>query len=407
MPAVMTETRNRRWRWWLTIALSAAWVGMEGVSFVYVRAFRSWRSQLIAEENAQSRQYRRVSLHPMTVAKSASTIYMDAFRLVSINNSQQQKLHALASGVDAGGASSRLKNECAAAVSAFEMADAFDRCEWGLSDDLSGALFDEYSRAIALADCLGLEGREAESVDDLNGAAAHYFDALTLASDLSVGNQVMAVTGVSAFETGVAGLIRIVKSPHIVREQLEYLQGGLVAYEEKLPSLEASLRLERIQLAQGIENEARQGFFDGGVSGLLPWHVPIAWHVRRNRRALDMLAGIGVRDAAKRHTFETSLDRAVDTGDSPMLKAAGMKAWSVLAARLDRATLRFHAVRGAVDALITFSGANQYPPNLDALTPPAVRQYSLEYMNSETHPNCLNIRSRVDTRDVIIFDICK
>jgi hypothetical protein len=387
--------------------------GMVGGTFAldsagswYLRHRDRSRLEAISEAKAKVATYRRPIVFGRHLNQNAALWYEQAF--AQTEEPPVRVLRHLQSTVSAGYHNlqptdvTQFQRHCSESVGPL-VGDAMRcvRCDWRLGYDFSeSATFPAAGRALALANCLTLEGHKRARGRDWRGAADFYLRTVAFGCDLSMGNLVMNVIAIAAAQAGAESLGQLLSDLDHEPGLKTSLQKQLGILQDNLPDARSALRFDRLQLTSGLATEVRTFATEqrNGLRRFVPWQALAAWHLSTDSAILEVLAKAEeARNRRERVQLAQEIRRRAALGWSRVLKNEISDHWVGVSASADDLSTMYAAVRVGFGLEDAFSGSGAYPLNLGEMAAlPAAHRLRYERADDGQSYRLLGLRGAED-----------
>jgi hypothetical protein len=297
----------------LSCGLALPYALADVASRAYLRRYATWRLSEIAAEHARTDAYRRSVLVGDPTEQNAAIWYRRSFaRLQLLPEGSEQvvaravvRLSNRADTVLLAAASQSCEEASSARMFAARHAA---RCDWELSSLNDDGQIDA-KHAWLLGNCMVLRGYHDARGHDRGTAAQGYFEALSFASDLSQADYLASFVSMTVAGAALEGLANTAagwddtKSLRATRETLS-------RFATRLPTIDAGLRLAKLEIATNLQIEATASdrHRPWGLRAIW-WPLVGAWRLAHQTSVLKLLQQLSeTRTTADRKRLATTID---------------------------------------------------------------------------------------------------
>jgi hypothetical protein len=379
---------------WLAAGCFLTAIAVEIGGSIYVHQHDARLQSEIALERAHAADYRRPVIFGDGLAQNAADWYRRAF--ATISKPDRETLLALNSAAAVGPAGDfatrqTLLNGPCRQVDASALRDALRciHCDWKLPYDAIEPATAFSTRSLLAAECMVLEGDRFATAGDSQAAVRSYLQPIAMACDFGMGGLLLNAEADMIAETSLRAMARLVgRTP--AATLLDSLSRQLAEFERDLPTADAAIQFERLQLLTVVSK----------VERTKSWGLA-AWRLGHDERTLNDIVRIDRVDGGPEGwQLHERIKQRIAAAGSPMVRTSNADQWISFKMSAEIVRQSYGAVQIAIALEKLRISAGDYPNDAAAFQT-ALNAYGLTYRRTKDGYQLTGARNR-DAQAVIL-----
>jgi hypothetical protein len=367
--------RVRLLKWLVAICFLSA-IATEVAGSVYVHEHEKRLQREIAQERQRAAEHRRPVMFGNALDQNAADSYRRAF--ATTNQPDRETLLALDNAADVGpdGDSARRETLLTGAcrqVDASALRDALRciHCDWKLPYDAIEPATAFSTRSLLAARCMVLEGDQLAAAGDSQAAVRSYLQPIAMTCDFGMGGLIMNAEADMIAETSFSAMARLVgRTP--TAAFLDGLSRQLAEFERDLPTADAAIQFERLQLLTVVSK----------VERTKSWGLA-AWRLAHDERILNDIVGIDrVSSGPEGWQLSERVKQRIVAARSPIVRTSSADQWISFRMGAEMVRQRYGALQIAIALEKAHISAGAYPNDPVAFQT-ALGTYGLTYRRTK------------------------